>query len=287
MRSLRAQRPLPARGRTAAGAAGQRPISTRRCAHARGGLIIVATPMAGARRRCCAALPADAPRRAVAVQGLPGRHRLARPRGRARGVLPDARGRRAVGPELRDRGGARPADGAGRREPAMPRCASRRSARCTRRRCASTPPSDPVGVEVGGAVKNVLAIATGIADGMQLGLNARAALVTRGLAEMTRLGVALGARAGNLHGPVGPGRPGADDHRRPVAQPHGRPAAWPKALPLAAILSRAGPCRRGRRAARRWCCAARACARRRDADRRSGRAGARRPAGTGAERSSC
>ena len=53
--------------------------------------------------------------------------------------------------------------------------------------------SDPIGVEVGGAVKNVLAIATGIADGMALGLNARAALVTRGLAEMTRLGVALGA----------------------------------------------------------------------------------------------
>ncbi len=53
--------------------------------------------------------------------------------------------------------------------------------------------ADPVGVEVGGAVKNVLAIATGIADGMGLGFNARAALVTRGLAEMTRLGVALGA----------------------------------------------------------------------------------------------
>jgi len=53
--------------------------------------------------------------------------------------------------------------------------------------------ADPVGVEVGGAVKNVLAIATGLADGMRLGLNARAALVTRGLAEMTRLGVALGA----------------------------------------------------------------------------------------------
>ncbi|MEO6362120.1 MAG: NAD(P)H-dependent glycerol-3-phosphate dehydrogenase [Caldimonas sp.] len=53
--------------------------------------------------------------------------------------------------------------------------------------------ADPVGVEVGGAVKNVLAIATGIADGMALGLNARAALVTRGLAEMTRLGIALGA----------------------------------------------------------------------------------------------
>jgi glycerol-3-phosphate dehydrogenase (NAD(P)+) len=53
---------------------------------------------------------------------------------------------------------------------------------------------DIVGVEVGGAVKNVLAIATGIADGMGFGANTRIALVTRGLAEMTRLGVALGAR---------------------------------------------------------------------------------------------
>jgi glycerol-3-phosphate dehydrogenase (NAD(P)+) len=65
--------------------------------------------------------------------------------------------------------------------------------------------SDPVGVEVGGAVKNVMAIATGIADGLVLGLNARAALVTRGLAEMTRLGVALGARAETFMGLSGLG----------------------------------------------------------------------------------
>ena len=65
--------------------------------------------------------------------------------------------------------------------------------------------NDPVGVEVGGAVKNVMAIATGIADGMQLGLNARAALITRGLAEMTRLGVALGARAETFMGLSGLG----------------------------------------------------------------------------------
>ncbi len=64
---------------------------------------------------------------------------------------------------------------------------------------------DPVGAEVGGAVKNVLAIATGIADGMSLGLNARAALVTRGLAEMTRLGVALGADAATFMGLSGLG----------------------------------------------------------------------------------
>jgi glycerol-3-phosphate dehydrogenase (NAD(P)+) len=64
---------------------------------------------------------------------------------------------------------------------------------------------DPIGVEVGGAVKNVLAIATGIADGMALGLNARAALVTRGLAEMTRLGVALGAQPETFMGLSGLG----------------------------------------------------------------------------------
>src|ERR1700722_11696757 len=64
---------------------------------------------------------------------------------------------------------------------------------------------DLVGVEVGGAVKNVLAIATGIADGLGLGLNARAALITRGLAEMSRLGVALGGRAETFTGLTGLG----------------------------------------------------------------------------------
>lgn len=64
---------------------------------------------------------------------------------------------------------------------------------------------DAVGVEVGGAVKNVLAIATGLCDGLQLGLNARAALITRGLAEMTRLGLALGARADTFMGLSGLG----------------------------------------------------------------------------------
>ncbi|MFN7446047.1 MAG: NAD(P)H-dependent glycerol-3-phosphate dehydrogenase [Curvibacter sp.] len=64
---------------------------------------------------------------------------------------------------------------------------------------------DLVGVEVGGAVKTVLAIATGLCDGLGLGLNARAALITRGLAEMTRLGVALGARAETFMGLSGLG----------------------------------------------------------------------------------
>lgn len=64
---------------------------------------------------------------------------------------------------------------------------------------------DVAGVEVGGAVKNVLAIATGLCDGLNLGLNARAALITRGLAEMTRLGLALGARAETFMGLSGLG----------------------------------------------------------------------------------
>ena len=64
---------------------------------------------------------------------------------------------------------------------------------------------DIVGVEVGGAVKNVLAIATGLCDGLGLGMNARAALITRGLAEMTRLGLALGANAATFMGLSGLG----------------------------------------------------------------------------------
>lgn len=64
---------------------------------------------------------------------------------------------------------------------------------------------DVVGVELGGAVKNVLAIAAGIADGLGFGANTRAALITRGLAEMIRLGTALGARRETLIGLAGLG----------------------------------------------------------------------------------
>jgi glycerol-3-phosphate dehydrogenase (NAD(P)+) len=64
---------------------------------------------------------------------------------------------------------------------------------------------DPVGVELGGAIKNVIAIAAGVVDGLALGLNARAALITRGLAEMTRLGVAMGARPQTFAGLAGMG----------------------------------------------------------------------------------
>lgn len=65
--------------------------------------------------------------------------------------------------------------------------------------------TDLVGAEVGGAVKNILAIAAGVCDGLQLGYNARAALITRGLAEIARLGVALGAHRETFMGLAGVG----------------------------------------------------------------------------------
>jgi glycerol-3-phosphate dehydrogenase (NAD(P)+) len=65
--------------------------------------------------------------------------------------------------------------------------------------------NDVVGVELGGALKNVMAVASGISDGLGLGHNSRAALITRGLAEMRRLGVALGARDATFAGLAGLG----------------------------------------------------------------------------------
>ncbi len=64
---------------------------------------------------------------------------------------------------------------------------------------------DLIGVETGGAVKNVIAIAAGVCDGLKLGASARAALITRGLAEVTRLGVRLGGRAETFMGLAGAG----------------------------------------------------------------------------------
>ena len=64
---------------------------------------------------------------------------------------------------------------------------------------------DVIGVELGGALKNVMAVATGIVEGVGLGYNSRAALITRGIAEMTRLGVALGARGSTFAGLAGIG----------------------------------------------------------------------------------
>ena len=65
--------------------------------------------------------------------------------------------------------------------------------------------TDVLGVELGGALKNVMAIAAGVCDGLQFGYNARAALITRGLAEMAQLGVAMGAKAQTFAGLSGMG----------------------------------------------------------------------------------
>ena len=171
--------------------------------HARGGLLIVATPMAGLAdvlRR----LPADAPGLFWLCKGFQegtgwlGHEvaRAVRPLQTSVGVL--------SGPSF--------AIEVARGQPTALVAASADAALCDLAVAALHGDAlriytsdDPTGVEVGGAVKNVLAIATGIADGLQLGLNARAALVTRGLAEMARFGTALGAKPETFMGLSGLG----------------------------------------------------------------------------------
>ncbi len=174
----------------------------RALAHARDGLIVIATPMAGLREQL-EALPDERPalwlcKGFEAGSGALG-HELARQvrPGAACGVL--------SGPSfsLEVARGQPTALVVASLDPAL--CAAAVAAFHTDTLRIYTS-ADLIGVEVGGAVKNVLAIATGIIDGMpQAGLNARAALVTRGLAEMTRLGVALGARAETFMGLSGLG----------------------------------------------------------------------------------
>ena len=78
---------------------------------------------------------------------------------------------------------------------------------------------DVIGCELGGALKNVVALACGIAQGLSVGDNTRAAVMTRGLAELTRLGVAMGGRAGHVRRPRRHGRPGRHLHQPAQPQP--------------------------------------------------------------------
>jgi len=94
---------------------------------------------------------------------------------------------------------------------------------------------DVIGVEMGGALKNVIAVATGMAEGLGLGFNPRAALITRGLAEITRLGVALGASPLTFAGLAGMGDlvltcTGALSRNRAVGMEIGRGAALGEVL---------------------------------------------------------
>jgi len=179
-------------------------LSARRdeaIAHARDGLLVVATPMAALREQL-AALPPLQPvfwlcKGFEAATGALG-HEIARE------LRPQAACGVISGPSfaLEVARGQPSALVAASTDPALVAQAVSALHGATLRVYAS---DDPIGVEVGGAVKNVLAIATGIADALSLGQNARAALVTRGLAEMTRLGVALGARPETFMGLSGLG----------------------------------------------------------------------------------
>jgi len=174
----------------------------RAVAHAAGGLLLIATPMA-ALDEMLQRLPADAPGVLWLCKGFEhasGRlgHEI------AQRVVPNARVGVLSGPSF--------ALEVARGQPTALVAASADAGLAQQAvdalhagRVRIYTSADPIGVEVGGAVKNVLAIATGIADGMNLGLNARAALITRGLAEMTRLGVALGAPAETFMGLSGLG----------------------------------------------------------------------------------
>jgi glycerol-3-phosphate dehydrogenase (NAD(P)+) len=177
-------------------------------AHGREGLTVIATPMAGLREQLTA-LPDERPvvwlcKGLEAGSGALG-HEIARDLrpGAACGVL--------SGPSFAQevaRGQATALVAASSDEALAARTVDAFHAENLRVYTSS----DVVGVEVGGAVKNVLAIATGLLEGLAAGgnpqapgLNARAALITRGLAEMTRLGLALGARADTFMGLSGMG----------------------------------------------------------------------------------
>ncbi|MBT9597936.1 MAG: NAD(P)-dependent glycerol-3-phosphate dehydrogenase [Vitreoscilla sp.] len=170
-------------------------------AHGESGLIIVATPMAGLRATLAGLHPAA--RVAWLCKGFESGTGLLGHEVAAQ-VLPGASVGILSGPSFAQEvaAGLPTALVAASFDPALTRSLVEAFHHGSLRIYSST---DPIGVEVGGAVKNVLAIATGISDGLQLGLNARAALVTRGLAEMTRLGLRMGAQPETFMGLAGLG----------------------------------------------------------------------------------
>ena len=122
-----------------------------------------------------------------------------------RGASVDERARGTLRSELRARGRARAADRGGGRRARRPTSSRAVQERCASERLRVYTSDDPVGVELGGALKNVIAIAAGACDGLGYGHNSRAALITRGLAEIVRLAMAKGGNALTLAGLAGLG----------------------------------------------------------------------------------
>ena len=145
--------------------------------------------------------------------------RLSRDPRRARGRRP--RGR-PLGPQPRRGGGARPADRVGGGERERRAGAHAPAGAVGRGRCASTPPATSRASSCAPPSKNVIAIAAGVSDGLGYGDNAKAAIITRGMAEMSRLGEALRRAAADVHGHGRHGRSGGDLHVDPLAATGGR-----------------------------------------------------------------
>ena len=186
--------------------------------------------------------------------------------------------RRAVGPELRRRSWRASCRPPCRSRRATPRSSSGCRTSSARRTSACTAPSDVVGVEIGGALKNVIAIAAGVVEGLGLGHNALAGLITRGLAEMSRLACAAGAQRETLAGPDRPWRSRADLHRRAQSQPSRRHRAGAAAASLQDVLAAMKMVAEGVRTTDA-ALALGGASRRRAADRRAGRRAARRTQG--------
>ncbi|WP_432536743.1 NAD(P)H-dependent glycerol-3-phosphate dehydrogenase [Kineococcus arenarius] len=117
--------------------------------------------------------------------------------------------------------------------------AARLAAACTSPAFRAEPTTDVLGVDVAGAVKNVVALAVGVVEGAGHGANARAAVLTRGLAETTRLGLALGADAGTFAGLAGIGDLVATCGS-PLSRNHRAGVALGRGAPLAEALTAAG-----------------------------------------------
>jgi glycerol-3-phosphate dehydrogenase (NAD(P)+) len=224
-------------------------------------LVVFATPSHALRsvtEECVAVTKADATL-VVATKGIE-RESLALMTDVVGGILP---GRPVVafsGPSF--------AQEVATRQPTAIVAASTVAAAATRTQEAFSSPSlrvytndDVVGVELGGALKNVMAVATGISDGLNLGFNARAALITRGLAEMTRLGNRLGAKPATFAGLAGLGDlvltcTGTLSRNRSVGIEIGRGRTLSDALAARRWrrVSRRPKARRRLRRAREWTC---------------------------------